>query len=79
MTDDIQKLAAIVQRISQSKTTPEADESLFDSGYLDSFALTDLVAEIESEFGIQIPDSDLNPRRFDSLERIAEYLSSRGV
>jgi acyl carrier protein len=79
MNDVIQKLGAIVQRISQSKTMPEPEESLFDSGYLDSFALTDMVAEIESEFGIQIPDSDLNPRRFDSLERIAEYLNSRGV
>ena len=77
MTDDIQILAAIVRRISKSETTPDPDESLFDAGYLDSFALTDLVTEIEREFRIAIPDSDLNPRRFDSLNRIAEYLSSR--
>ena len=52
------------------------DESLFDSGLLDSFALTDLVAAIETEFRIKIPDSDLTPRKFDSIARIVEYIES---
>jgi acyl carrier protein len=80
MTEDKQKkLAGIVRRISGKAVDPEPDESLFDAGYLDSFALLDLVAEIEREFGIKIPDADLNPRRFDSLTRIAEYIDSRGA
>jgi len=80
MIEDMQeKLAGIVRRISGKETNPDPDESLFDAGYLDSFALLDVVAEIEREFGIKIPDADLNPRRFDSLTRIAEYLNSRGV
>ncbi len=53
------------------------EESLFESGILDSFALPDLVSALEQEFSIQIPDSDLNPRKFDSIERIEEYLESR--
>lgn len=80
MTEDKQKkLAAIVRQISGKGVDPEPDESLFDAGYLDSFALLDLVAAIEARFGIKIPDADLNPRRFDSLTRIAEYLDSRGA
>ena len=85
MTKDVhekdmqEKLAAIVRRISKSETTPELDESLFEAGYLDSFALADMVTEIEREFKIRIPDADLNPRRFESLARIGEYLSSRGA
>jgi acyl carrier protein len=80
MIEDMQeKLAEIVRRISGSEASPDPDESLFDAGYLDSFALLDVVAEIEREFNIKIPDADLNPRRFDSLTRIAEYLNSRGV
>jgi acyl carrier protein len=85
MTKDVhekdmqEKLAAIVRRISKSETTPELDESLFEAGYLDSFALADMVTEIEREFKIRIPDADLNPRRFESLTRIAEYLSSKGA
>jgi acyl carrier protein len=72
-----EKLAGIVRRISKSETTPEPDESLFDAGYLDSFALVDMVSEIEREFHVKIPDADLTPRRFDSLARIGEYLTSR--
>jgi acyl carrier protein len=80
MNKDMQgKLAAIVGRVSGKAANPDPDESLFDGGYLDSFALVDMVSEIEREFGLKIPDSDLNPRRFDSLTRIGEYLSLRGA
>jgi len=80
MNEDMQeKLTAIVRGISGKATNPDPDESLFDAGYIDSFALVDMVAEIEREFGIKIPDADLNPRRFNSLTRIGEYLNSRGV
>jgi len=55
----------------------EPGESLFESGLLDSFTLPDLVTALESEFSVRIPDSDLNPRKFDSVERIQAYLASR--
>lgn len=71
------KIIAVVKKYSKSGTAPDADESLFDSGYLDSFALPDMVSDLEQEFGIKIPDSDLNPRKFDSIIRIEEYLESR--
>ncbi len=60
--------------MARKDTTPAPDESLFDSGLLDSFALPDMVAELEKAFSIEVPDSDLNPRKFDSIERIEEYL-----
>jgi acyl carrier protein len=66
------RILAIVGRISDKRPLPDADESLFDAGYLDSFALADLVGELEKEFGIRIPDSELNPRRFESIARIEE-------
>ena len=57
----------------------QRDESLFDSGVLDSFGLPDLVTALETEFGISIPDSDLAPKNFLSIQRIDAYLTSRGV
>jgi acyl carrier protein len=72
-----EKLVAIISAVAKKQVSPDASESLFDSGLLDSFALTDLVAGIEKEFGLSIPDADLNPRKFDSIERILEYLDSR--
>ena len=68
-------ITAIVGRISNKRTAPGPEESLFDEGYLDSFGLTDMVTELEKEFRIRIPDSELNPRRFDSIARIEAYLS----
>ena len=68
------KIIAIIQQLSGKKTTPDPDESLFDSGYLDSFALADMVAELEKQFGVKIPDSDLTPRTFDTVDRIQSYL-----
>ncbi len=67
----------IVRKVS-GKEPPAVDESLFDSGVLDSFGLQDLVSEIEKSFGLSIPDSDLTPRKFDSVERIEEYIEEHG-
>lgn len=67
----------IIQAVSKRQLTPASDESLFDSGLLDSFALPDMVSALEDAFHVKIPDSDLNPRKFDTIERIEEYLDSR--
>lgn len=72
-----QRIIAIIQSVSKRDAAPEAGESLFESGYLDSFALPEVVSELEREFAIQIPDSDLNPQRFETVERIESYLESR--
>jgi acyl carrier protein len=71
-----EKITEILKKVSKNDVAPEPEESLFDSGYLDSFALTDMVGEIEKEFGITVPDSDLTPRRFESLARIESYIES---
>jgi acyl carrier protein len=75
--DNRERIVAIVRKVSSNTTLPAPDESLFDSGFLDSFALPDLVSELEREFGIKIPDSDLNPRKFESMTRIQSYIESR--
>lgn len=71
------RIIKIIQSVAKKDVVPATDESLFDSGLLDSFALADVVAELEKEFSLKIPDSDLNPRKFDSIDRIEQYLDSR--
>jgi acyl carrier protein len=75
--DNQQRILAIVRKVSNNPAPPDLDESLFDSGLLDSFALPDLVSDLEREFGIKIPDSDLHPRKFESIARIQSYIESR--
>jgi acyl carrier protein len=75
--DNRERILPILRKVSNNTASPDPDESLFDSGYLDSFALPDLVSELEREFGIKIPDSDLNPRKFESIALIQSYIESR--
>ena len=72
-----ERILAIVRKVSDQTGVPDPEESLFDTGFLDSFALPDMVAELEREFSIKIPDSDLNPRKFESISRIQSYIESR--
>lgn len=71
------KIIELIRLVAQKDVSPAVDESLFESGILDSFGLPDLVGALEKEFHLSIPDSDLNPRKFDSIERIENYLDSR--
>jgi acyl carrier protein len=71
------KISEIIRAIAKRDAAPAPDESLFDSGLLDSFALPDVLTALEKEFSIKIPDSDLNPRKFDSISRIESYIESR--
>ena len=75
--DNSERILGIVRKVSNKTELPDPDESLFDSGFLDSFALPDMMSELEREFGIKIPDSDLNPRKFESIARIQSYIESR--
>jgi acyl carrier protein len=75
--DNQSRVTAVIQSVTDKKISGDEEESLFESGILDSFALPDLVSGLEKEFGIKIPDSDLNPRKFESVARITEYVESR--
>jgi len=71
------KVREIVKQFASENREPDATESLFDSGLLDSFVLPQVVSALEEAFHIRIPDADLNPRQFESLARIEAYVTSR--
>jgi acyl carrier protein len=70
-----ERIARVIQTVAQKPVPADPDESLFESGVLDSFALPDMISGLEKEFSISVPDADLNPRKFDSIARIADYIS----
>ncbi len=73
-----QQIKEVVLSVAtDSKANPSPSEALFETGVLDSFGLTDLVAALQKEFGVVIPDSDLRPKNFASIEQIEKYLESR--
>lgn len=68
----------VLHAVAGKDVNPDADESLFGSGLLDSFALPDFVSGLEQEFSIQVPDSDLSARKFDTIARVETYLEGKG-
>ena len=70
-------LLELISDVSGKSAPPAPEESLFESGLLDSFALADLVSALEEKFSIKVPDSDLSPRKFETLAHIEAYLDSR--
>ena len=79
MADQRETIVGIVQTVARMKTplAISPDESLFDSGILDSFALPELVSALERTFGIAIPDADLTAQTFESVNRIVSYIQRR--
>ena len=69
------RLLKVLNKVTGQPLTIGDEDSLFESGLLDSFALPDLVSGLEEEFSFKVPDSDLYPRKFDSIARIEAYLS----
>lgn len=53
------------------------DESFLASGIVDSLGISQVVAFVESELGTSVPDADLLPANFDSIDRIAAYVERR--
>ena len=69
----------VLQAVAENNLTPQDDESLFTSGLLDSFVLTDFVVGLEKEFSVTIPDADMTARKFDTIQKVDEYLTAKGV
>ena len=53
------------------------DQSLLESGIIDSMMMIDLIAFLEKTFGITIDEDDMIPENFDSLCAIVAYVESK--
>ena len=57
---------------------PHDDEASFlEEGIVDSMGVMELVAFTEETFGIAIEDHEITPDNFDSINRLAGYISGK--
>lgn len=50
---------------------------LIEEGYIDSFAIVNLVASLEEEFNIELEAEDIIPENFYNIQSIAVMVNSR--
>jgi acyl carrier protein len=55
----------------------DATSPLVTTGLLDSMALVRLAAFLERSYDVTIPDHEIGPEHFDSIERIRRYLAGK--
>ena len=69
--------AHVVELIGGDRSMlPDDDASLVDEGILDSFGLAELVALVESKYGVKVPDADMKLANFESIGKIAAWIAA---
>ena len=53
------------------------DESFLDAGIVDSMGVLELVTFVEERFAIEVPDEEIVPDNFDSVDKLAAYIDGR--
>jgi len=61
----------------QDDETLTAQSSLVESGIIDSMGVAEIVAHIESRYGVTVGDDELVPDNLDSIERIAAFVARK--
>jgi len=55
----------------------DVSESLLERGTIDSLAIRELIAFIESRYKIKVDEEDMFPENFDSLAAISAYVTRK--
>lgn len=68
----------IIENFYVSDPDGLADDSLLvTSGVVDSTGMLEMIAFVESEFGIRIADDEMVPENLESIERIASFVARK--
>ncbi len=67
----------IEQKFVEKDDVLEVSESLLERGTIDSLAIRELIAFIESRYNIKVDEDDMFPENFDSLVAIRDYVTRK--
>ena len=57
--------------------TVSVDDSLLDSGLIDSTGIFEIVAFLESQFKVEVADEDIVPENFETIADIVAFVNSK--
>ncbi len=52
-------------------------DSLIETGIVDSMGMLELVVFVESDFEVEVQDMDLVPENFESVEALSKFVESK--
>lgn len=75
--DSIETIREALAPLALAPVPEDENASLFDLGVIDSFGLMDVIVELEGRFGVKVPDSELVPKLFETIAKMAAYFDAR--
>lgn len=70
-----EKIIEILNDIDEDIVSSESN-NLVEEGIVDSFTIVEILSDIEAQFGIKIPDDQVLPENFASVEKIVQLVES---
>lgn len=74
----VERVRLLVREVL-SVEVPSDHTDLIESGLIDSLAVITMIAEIERDFGIELPLEELDIDQFRTIHRIADFLGQTAV
>jgi acyl carrier protein len=65
--------------MGRSDALIDPDESLIESGIMDSTGVLELVEYLETTYEIQIQDEELIPENLETVNNIVNFLKAKGI
>ena len=65
--------------MGRSDAQIDHDESLIESGIMDSTGVLELVEYLEATYGINIEDEELIPENLETVNNIVNFLKTKGI
>ncbi|GEL13296.1 hypothetical protein FC15_GL000448 [Lapidilactobacillus concavus DSM 17758] len=74
--NDTEKIYSILNDLTGEDLTDKGDTNLFDTGLLDSMATVQLLLEIETEIGVEVPVSEFERSEWETPNKIIAKVGS---
>lgn len=67
----------VVQRFVKDNKNIGQDDSLLDSGLIDSVGIFELISFLETELGVDVDDEEIVPDNFETLGKLVAFVDGK--
>ncbi|HLJ10128.1 MAG TPA: phosphopantetheine-binding protein [Planctomycetaceae bacterium] len=76
MRDEI-RAYLLNHRAQQNSAMCGDGDSLLQAGIIDSMGMIDLIAHLETAYGIIVDEDEMTPENFDSVDAVVAYVAAK--